>query len=363
MDRRQFLEFIGWTAAGLGLGSGSSWGSDRTMPALPRRGVSLAGAEFGADGPGFSNRSPGRLGRDYTYNSERTVAYFCEQGLSLLRLPLRWERLQPRLGEALDEDEVGRLAEFVGWAKKHGGQVVLDVHNYGRYVLQHKGKNVACVIDEVTDGATLVSRDHFADLWRRLAKRFRDEPAVCAFGLMNEPHDLGKSDWKVISQAAVDAVRGEGDKRLILVAGDDWSSAHTFARANGLRAWIKDPADRVAYEGHCYFDHDNSGRYKKSYADELAQDRHLEWRGAERLLAFVGWCRLNGVKGFVGEFGIPADETGWQKVLARMLEAMDRAEMSGCYWAAGEWWHGDRLSVQPGDDIRKPAPQLGVLKR
>src|SRR5262249_10239013 len=74
-----------------------------------RRGVSLSGAEFGADKPDFSNENIGSFGRDYTYNSERTAAYFCDNDLRLLRLPFRWERIQPRLGEALDKTELKRL--------------------------------------------------------------------------------------------------------------------------------------------------------------------------------------------------------------------------------------------------------------
>src|SRR5262249_32852499 len=100
MNRRRFLGLQAAAVAALGRSPAA-----QAAPA-PRRGVSLAGAEFGADGGGFSQRSLGVLGRDYTYQSERTVAYFCEQGLGLLRLPVRWERLQPRLGEALDEKEL-----------------------------------------------------------------------------------------------------------------------------------------------------------------------------------------------------------------------------------------------------------------
>jgi endoglucanase len=94
-----------------------------------RRGVSLCGAEFGAEKADFSNENPGVFDRDYTYNSERTSAYFCDQDLRLLRLPFRWERLQPRLGEALDERELTRLKSAIAWARKHRGEVVLDVHN------------------------------------------------------------------------------------------------------------------------------------------------------------------------------------------------------------------------------------------
>ncbi len=65
------------------------------------RGVNLAGAEFGED------NLPGVYGRDYTYNSEATFRYFAAKGLNLIRLCLRWERLQPLLLGPLDAENLG----------------------------------------------------------------------------------------------------------------------------------------------------------------------------------------------------------------------------------------------------------------
>jgi endoglucanase len=325
--------------------------------------VSLCGAEFGADKADFSNETSGIYGQDYSYPSERTGAYFCDEGLALLRLPFRWERIQPRLGEALDDAELKRLKATVALVRKHHGEVILDVHNYGRYCIRRNGKKQECVIDQRMGSTVVVSRDHFADLWRRLSQAFQDEPTVRAYGLMNEPHDLGTSDWQVISQAAVDAIRSENDKKLILVAGDGWSNAHRFPEVNGARAWIKDAADQVAYEAHCYFDHDNSGKYELDYDEELTRDARLEERGEARLRPFVGWCQKNRVRGFLGEYGIPAGDKRWQTVLARFLRALDDAGMDSCYWAAGERWGNYPLSIQPRRDFQKAAPQLHLLKQ
>jgi endoglucanase len=363
MNRRRFL----WLqSAAIALFEKSPFLSKIAQAAehrAPRRGVSLSDAEFGADKADFSNENPGVFGRDYTYNSERTTAYFCEQGLRLLRLPFRWERLQPRLGEAMDEAELKHVKTAVEWARKHHGEAILDVHNYGRYCVLIDGKKRECIIEQKVDGSVAVTRLHFADLWRRLSRVFRDEPAVYAYGLMNEPHDMGSSDWKMIAQAAVDAVRAEKDHKLILVAGDHWSNAHRFAEINGTRAWIKDPANQIAYEAHCYFDHDLSGRYQLSYDKELARDPKLERRSEDRLRSFVRWCRSNRVRGFLGEYGIPGSDERWQKMLGRFLRALDDAGIDSCYWAAGEWWGDYPLSIQPRRDVQQADPQLRILKR
>ena len=47
----------------------------------------------------------------------------------------------------------------------------------------------------------------------------------------------------------------------------------------------------------------------------------------------------------------------------RFLAALVEAGMDGTYWAAGEWWGGYAMSIQPGDNYRKDKPQMTVLMR
>ena len=170
-------------------------------------GVNLAGAEFGS--------TPGRYGYDYIYPNATELDYFKSEGISLIRLPFKWERVQPVLGSELDPAEVGRIHNFLDAAATRGMQVVLDVHNYGRY-----GGNVI--------GSDAVPISAFADLWSKLGAEFGGDPGIRAFGLMNEPHDMGGATvWPAAAQAAVDAVRASGASENILVAGDAWSSATT----------------------------------------------------------------------------------------------------------------------------------------
>lgn len=53
--------------------------------------------------------------------------------MDVIRLPLRWEQLQPELFGALDSAELDLVNGFVGVAWAHGMRVILDPHNYWRY--------------------------------------------------------------------------------------------------------------------------------------------------------------------------------------------------------------------------------------
>lgn len=322
------------------------------------RGVNLSGAEFGAD------RLPGVIGQSHTYQSEGSFRYFAGKKLKLIRLPFQWERLQPQVNRPLDPDNLTELKRDAEWAQKAGCKLIIEPHNYGRRKILENGKWTEFILDQSVSNTVKLPHDALDDLWRRLSAEFKDNPGVYAYDLMNEPHDMGNANWKVISQAALTAIRNQGDRKLILVPGYGWSSAKDWPKNNGATNWIHDPLDNFKYEAHCYFDRDNSGTYKKSYEEELAADANLPTRGSTRLMTFVDWCRNNNVQGFLGEYGAPNNDPRWSSiVLEDFLAALDRAQMDGTYWAAGEFWGKYPLSVQPGEHFTQDAPQMETLLR
>ena len=61
---------------------------------------------------------------------------------------------------------------------------------------------------------------HFASLWTNLSTAFKANAGVAGYGLMNEPVGMaGPVAWEQASQAAVTAIRNNGDTKLVLVPG------------------------------------------------------------------------------------------------------------------------------------------------
>ncbi len=296
------------------------------------RGVNLAGGEFG--------QVPGVYGIDYIYPDAAALDYYQGKGLTLIRLPILWERVQPVLSGPLDEAETGRIERVLADAASRDMRVILDVHNYGRY---H-----GAVI-----GSMEVSNAAFADLWRRLAGRFGASTALWAYGLMNEPHDMA-GGWPSAAQAATDAIRAVDASRAILIAGDGWSNARFWRDANE-ELQIADPASNLYYEAHIYFDDDYSGRYDQGYDGEGAYPTI----GVDRARPFVEWLRDTGSRGFFGEYGVPGDDPRWLDALDMFLTWLDQEGIGGTYWAGGPWWGDYPLSVEPRDGADRP--QMPVL--
>jgi hypothetical protein len=236
------------------------------------RGVNLAAGSFAASDSngGFGTGNPGRYGQDYTYETPSSYTFLAGRGVRLVRLAVNWERLQPRPFGPLDDAELARVREALGHASAAGLTVIIDLHNYGDYAVgggtQGPPRLLRLGSDELPTTA-------LADFWRRMSRAATD-PSVVGLGLLNEPTRLaadgraGALIWEHAAQQAVDAIRATGDRRAILVSGytpmgpPSWGQMHPVA-------WIDDPAHRVAYESHAYFDHDGSGHYWMSYADEL----------------------------------------------------------------------------------------------
>lgn len=296
-------------------------------------GVNLAGGEFG--------RMPGVYGRDYVYPGAAQFDYCKAKGLTIVRLPFRWERLQPKLSAPLDEAELTRLDETVRSARDRGIKLLLDSHNYARY---H---------DHVI-GTPEVPNAAFADFWNRIAAHYRDEAAVFAYGLTNEPHDTGGL-WPAAAQAAIDGIRLVDRRHTISVCGDGWSGAHSWKSVN-KDLLLKDPANKLLYEAHQYFDRDHSGSYRQTYDDAGAGPDV----GVKRLQPFVEWLQEHNARGFVGEFGVPDKDPRWLEVLDNFLAAMKANHLGGTYWAAGPWWGDYPQSVEPRQG--KDRPQMEVLE-
>lgn len=308
-------------------------------------GVNLAGAEFG---PGITQGGPrGAFGTEYTYPiadltpGYDSPAYFLDKGMNTFRLPIKWERLQHKLGTPLDKDEFARLALTVRKLSELGAWVILDLHNYGRY-------------EEILIGTEQVPLAAMADIWGRLATHFGDSPKVI-FGLMNEPYDIESKVWVKGVNLAVSAIRKTGARNLIFVGGNFYSSTMNWYENGNAEALldVEDPLDRIVFEGHLYFDAGSAGQKRLCISDAI---------GVQRVQPFLRWLKENSKVGFIGEFGAGRNRRCTRAIsnLAELLGKNRDIVLGWTYWAAGPWWpEGNIMSIEPEDGW--DAPQLTAL--
>lgn len=355
--------FVGWEPALPAEFAGSIEVTAQYAPAiLAYRGLNLSGAEFGVwsddDHNGmddtFPGNVPGDYGTHYRYPADEVGTYFLTNGLLTVRLPFRWDRLQPVLGEEFDAAELQRLHDTVASITSQGARVILDVRDQAR----HQGNVI---------GSAEVSLSHFAAFWGTLAAEFADNDRVI-FGLMNEPHDIQGTMWLAAANAAMAAIRNADADNLILVPGINWTSAFSWHDSSDygvnaeLMTQIRDPGANFAIEVHLYFDADNSGTTNDVVSPTI---------GPERLAGFVGWCRENDLRGFLGEVGAAeSDEalTALRNTLQYVENQASDVLLGWTYWTAAphpDWIGTLRFNILPADisgSAPQPHPQLSVLQ-
>ena len=155
-------------------------------------------------------------------------------GMNCVRLGIFWDGLEPEPGR-IDEAYLERIARLVSWARAEDLFVLLDMHQDLFSVKFSDGAPAWATLDDgkphtpgtvwsdayyiseavqaaldhfwenrpAADGVGL--QDHYARVWRRVAERFKEEPAVLGFDLMNEPipgQDAGRLQMTLLTRLA-----------------------------------------------------------------------------------------------------------------------------------------------------------------
>jgi len=216
----------------------------------------------------------------------------------------------PWLDKKLDE-----LALVLEQAKQIGARVVVDLH------APPGGRLPDGTLRMVLDKEM---QDYFLFVWEKIAQRFKGNPTIWAYDLMNEPlqnkpSPPGVMDWFALQEAAARAVRKIDPDTTILIEADQWDSPEAFTWMRPV--WVTN----VVYETHMYwpyeYTHQGFERPWNTPADRppypgTFNERPFDRAALIRHLAPVReFQRAYGAKIFVGEFSV----TRWAPGAARYL--------------------------------------------
>jgi endoglucanase len=136
-------------------------------------------------------------------------------------------------------------------------------------------------------------------VWIRLSNVFKNESAIYAYDIMNEPYNMDTNTLFTFQQGIVTAIRNNGDNKKLWIEGNNWTSIPFFYASDNPAPWISDPANNIVYEGHEYpagTESSGSTAYSAGQASSFLSGMD----------GFVNWCRNRNVKCSVGEVGWPS---------------------------------------------------------
>lgn len=222
---------------------------------------------------------------------EADAAYLASLGLNCVRLPFNYRHFEDddRPFE-LKEEGFRLLDRAVDLCARHGLYTILDLHSLPGF------QNQSWHCDNPTHWSFFWIHRHFQDrvvhLWETLADRYRDNPWVAGYDLINEPADVGGAAIGPFYRRLHDAIRAVDPLHVLFVEGNRYSKDFDM---------LGDPLPNSVYSLHQYpapgmFDGgDYPGTTRGEYFDRAAVEKTFLKRSE--------YMRRNGTPIWAGEFG------------------------------------------------------------
>jgi endoglucanase len=156
------------------------------------------------------------------YVTQDDIRFIRAQGFNMVRVPLHWKLFQT------DDAEGFRLLDHVvRWSHEAGLYVILDLH-------AAPGGQTGTNIDD-GHGYPWLFRDAGAqqqtvDLWARLARHYRNEPAILGYDLLNEPipnytgYEVLHPALEPLYKRIATAIRAVDPHHILILGGAEWDS-------------------------------------------------------------------------------------------------------------------------------------------
>ena len=164
------------------------------------------------------------------YITREDIAYIKQTGMNSIRLPFHYKLFtdEDYMGLKSNQDGFARVDSVIKWCKAEGLYVILDMHDA-------PGGQTGDNIDDSYGYPWLfeseTSKQLFSEIWKKIADRYKNEPTVLGYDLLNEPiatyftnkEEINKLMVPVYKRG-VEAIRSVDPNHIILLGGAQWNS-------------------------------------------------------------------------------------------------------------------------------------------
>ena len=244
------------------------------------------------------------------------------------------------------ESALERLDQLLPVCREAGILVAVDLHT------APGGRNEA---GECRLFQERVWQDLFLEIWVEIAKRYRDEPAVWGYDLLNEPVEGvvgdGLRTWQQLAEEAARRIRAVDPHHAIIVEPPSWGNP-------GALDWFEPlPVPGIVYSVHMYIPHSFTHQGVHGNPTGIIYPGTIDGRWYDRqqlekvLEPVVRFQQDYNVHIYIGEFSAirwaPGDSA--YRYLKDCIEIFEQHGWDWAYHAFREW-HG--WSVEHGSDPR-----------
>lgn len=283
---------------------------------------------------------PGTPERTYWPWKEDLIKVRAEAGCKLMRMPITANRLSDATGHItpLVPAYMEQVRKALILAQKYGIHVVVDAHSNFKY------------------NGVIQSGEFWANFWVDFYKAF--DGMFWALGIANEPYNMSNEDVFSRMQTSTTRLRKAGYKGVIILGGNNYSSAQNWALFGQHLFNIVDPEDNLIFEGHGYLN--NSGIYDENSKNVLVTPTAY----IEKFQPMYDICKAYGKKMYIGEFGLVKDNASTVIAGIELMKWCVQNKIPATYWADGfGWGKEDQLALyNSSTNYYKPEDNSTLLK-
>lgn len=165
------------------------------------------------------------------YITEQDIAFIASTGANTIRLPFHYKLFtnEDYMGITANQEGFELIDRVVAWCRKHNLYVILDMHDA-------PGGQTGDNIDDSYGYPWLLEspkcQELYADIWRRIADHYKDEPVILGYDLLNEPiapyfgDDVKRLNkrLKALYRKGFDAIREVDKEHIVILGGAQWNS-------------------------------------------------------------------------------------------------------------------------------------------
>ena len=133
-------------------------------------------------------------------------------GFNTVRLPINHTLLEHQEGW-------DKLDSVVNWADQHGLYVIIDMHA----APGGQSSSFTADPDNILLWDNTNAQDQLVLYWEQIADRYKNNPTVFAYDLLNEPNPSSPSQLYGLYDRIIDAIRDIDTEHLLLIEGPEFS--------------------------------------------------------------------------------------------------------------------------------------------
>ncbi len=228
-----------------------------------------------------------------TYVAQDDIRFIASVGFNTVRIPLHWNLFMSDDG-TMTGDGWALLDRVLGWVREAGLLAIVDLHAApgGQTGINHDdGPGYPLMFYVPRD------RDLTVKLWRAIALRYRGNPSILGYDLLNEPiapyHDIATLNPRLepFYRRVTEAIREVDPGRIVFLAAGQWSSSFDM--------------------------------FGPPFADNLAYTYHSFWASTKRnsIQRHLNFSERYDVPLFLGETGELTD--AWNEGFRKLHEVHD----------------------------------------